>query len=404
MADSSILDRIITQRHVDEMRSFDPVHTITNLFSELTDRERSVLTKRYGVPQGVAPATLEHIGLELNVTRERIRQIARSTTEKVRILAQRDDDVKQLVRTIEHLLRRYGGAVEEFFFINEILTAEGTVIISPAEKTRAEQCLRFLLEEILNDVVGKVAATSELKPLYVLVGSDLTLLKRAAGEFVRVLSEGTTPLTDVALFEKYCQTDFYAAEQSKLVHDPIRFARQFGDVADLDVPVSKAEVHGVLMAYVAAAAPLDRNIFGEWGFSSWPTVRPRRMNDKIYLILKHEGKPLHFTEISARVNAAGFDKKVAKPPSVHNELILDKRFVLVGRGTYALREWGYRPGTVSDVIVAIVKEKGALTREQLVSAVLARRIVKQQTIHLALLNRSLFEKDSDGRYTLVEKK
>jgi hypothetical protein len=104
------------------------------------------------------------------------------------------------------------------------------------------------------------------------------------------------------------------------------------------------------------------------------------------------------------VNAAGFDKKVAKPPSVHNELILDKRFVLVGRGTYALREWGYRPGTVSDVIVAIVKEKGALTREQLVSAVLARRIVKQQTIHLALLNRSLFEKDSDGRYTLVEKK
>jgi len=97
-----------------------------------------------------------------------------------------------------------------------------------------------------------------------------------------------------------------------------------------------------------------------------------------------------------------FDSKVAKAPSVHNELILDKRFVLVGRGLYALREWGYQPGTVVDVVRELLQKEGSMKREQIVRAVLERRMVKKQTIHLALLNSTMFTKDKEGNYHLVQ--
>ena len=125
------------------------------------------------------------------------------------------------------------------------------------------------------------------------------------------------------------------------------------------------------------------------------------MNDKIYLVLKQAGKPLHFREITRLVNETKFDKKSAFAPTVHNELIMDDKYVLVGRGIYALREWGYQPGVVADVVVKILQGGGVpLTREQIVQAVMKVRQVKPATVHLALANKEIFESDDSGRYSL----
>lgn len=48
--------------------------TIKNILSSLDERERFILTKRYGLDDG-DPETLEEIGKELGITRERVRQL-----------------------------------------------------------------------------------------------------------------------------------------------------------------------------------------------------------------------------------------------------------------------------------------------------------------------------------------
>jgi len=137
--------------------------------------------------------------------------------------------------------------------------------------------------------------------------------------------------------------------------------------------------------------------------SSWGSVVPKRMNDKIYLVLKRHGKPMHFNEITKKINEVKFDSRKAYPPTVHNELILNKKYVLVGRGIYALKEWGYQPGVVANVLEQILKdEKEPITREELVKRVLEQRIVKKNTIHLALTNKDRFRKLPDERFTLAE--
>ncbi len=91
------------------------------------------------------------------------------------------------------------------------------------------------------------------------------------------------------------------------------------------------------------------------------------------------------------------------PQTVHNELIKDPRFVLIGRGIYALKEWGYEPGEVKDVITRIIKKAGkSLSKKDIVSRVMEQRMVKENTISQNLSNRKHFSRDSEGKYFVNE--
>jgi hypothetical protein len=152
-----------------------------------------------------------------------------------------------------------------------------------------------------------------------------------------------------------------------------------------------------------SALSVSRNIvrtpFKEWGLRGWPEATPRGVGDKAYIVLKRSGKPLHFSDIAKKANEAGFDQRKAHPQTVHNELIRDPRFVLVGRGLYALKEWGYEPGTVADVIQRILQNEGKpISREELTDRVLKERMVRKNTVLLALQNADRFEKTPDGNY------
>jgi hypothetical protein len=145
------------------------------------------------------------------------------------------------------------------------------------------------------------------------------------------------------------------------------------------------------------------NPYGEYGLISWPTIIPRGVKDKAHLVLAKTAKPLHFREVAAEIDKVGWgNRKKAHPQTVHNELIKDGRFVLVGRGLYALREWGYEPGTVREVLASLLKSsREPLDREEIVRRATEKRLVKPQTILLNLQDRTLFKKTEDGRYTLM---
>jgi hypothetical protein len=157
-----------------------------------------------------------------------------------------------------------------------------------------------------------------------------------------------------------------------------------------------------LKSHIELCRNISQNPFGEWGLMSSPEVSPRGVKDMAYLVFKKEKKPLHFTEVASLINKTVFSDRKAHPQTVHNELIKDPRFVLVGRGTYALSDWGYEPGTVRDVLVSVLKNAGnGLTREEIIKTVQAKRLVKENTILLNLQNRKVFKKTDDQRFILV---
>lgn len=141
-----------------------------------------------------------------------------------------------------------------------------------------------------------------------------------------------------------------------------------------------------------------------WGLIKWPTVNPKNIRDKIYVILAENAKPMHFSEIASMIKGSEFKRKDVTTQAIHNELIKDKRFVLIGRGIYALDSWGYSKGTVSDIITKVLKKAGEpLHRDEIVKRVLKSRQVKETTILLNLQSKPEFKRVAKATYTLAEK-
>ena len=165
--------------------------------------------------------------------------------------------------------------------------------------------------------------------------------------------------------------------------------------------------------YLKLMKNIGINPFGEYGLRSWSKIEPSGTKDRAYLLLSHKKQPLHFKEIAKSLNnrtdiivsplilSRSWFKKV-EVQTVHNELIKDSRFVLIGRGIYALKDWGYKPGKVADVIKDILKEsKRPLTQEEIIKEVQKKRFAKTNTIILNLHNKKIFKKLEDNRYTLA---
>jgi len=161
--------------------------------------------------------------------------------------------------------------------------------------------------------------------------------------------------------------------------------------------LSEKAVH----SYIDASRHIEKNHLGFFGLVSWPEISPRGVKDRAYIIFKKENRPLHFAEVTKLINEFLPSERKAYVQTVHNELIKDQRFVLVGRGLYALTEWGYQAGTVAEIIKEILKQSGPLSREEIVQEVLKKRLVKENTILINLQNRKLFGRDEKGYYFLA---
>ena len=174
-------------------------------------------------------------------------------------------------------------------------------------------------------------------------------------------------------------------------------------------PVSVEVLHDQLNYnhpnHVKALASISKNLAtlkGLWGLTKWPTVNPKNIRDKIYVILGDGGTPMHFNEIASAIKQSDFKRKDVTTQAIHNELIKDSRFVLIGRGIYALREWGFKKGTVADIISDVLKKEGApLHRDEIVKRVLRHRQVKETTILLNLQGKERFTRVAKATYTLA---
>lgn len=381
---NSILDKIISSKQSQELAEFNPSEIMAGLLKILNSKERDVLVRRFGL-LGRPRETLEQIGKSYQVTRERVRQIERGGVKKIKSLDSahpNHSQIRELEDLIARLLEEHGGAMSEEHLLDNVLFNGGDHDLN-------RRNLVFILSELSTDRLNLIKEDEYFERGWKLALLELDLIKELLAEIIRLLEKENKPLLEDNLMELLTnQAPFHERKQKLTL--PLGYN-------ETDLERDKK----IVAAYLNISKQLDKNIFDEWGLSSWRTILPKKINDKIYLILKQEGKPLHFTKISELINQAKFDDKLAYPATVHNELILDPQYILVGRGIYALKEWGYEPGTVSEAIVSLLKKEGALAKEQIIEKILKQRLVSGNTVNLALTNKNLFKKLADGKYSLA---
>lgn len=365
----SILDRVLNRKQSDDIEHFSPLDVLSHLLKILAAREEEILRRRHGL-HAKAPETLEHIGAQYNVTRERIRQIESGAVAKLRRYNDTHHSVHSIIDALTSVLDQHGGVMREDHLLNQLLGNSDDV-------QAARAATLFIMQFLLKDRVKHFSVSETYYPAWQLTTAPVHLVDETIRAVLDILQAHGRPLPVKEVLDQLRKTPFGTEHQYQLT-----------DAA--------------VLSYIGVSTLIAKNPYDEYGLVGWGTIVPRRMSDKIYLVLKKAGKPLHFNDITQLINETKFDHRTAYPPTVHNELILNDRYVLVGRGIYALKEWGYKPGVVADILVSILKrEQRPLTREELVSEVLKQRIVKRNTIHLALTNRKKFTKHTNGTYDLV---
>jgi DNA-directed RNA polymerase delta subunit len=313
------------------------------------DRDREILLRRYGIATGKTQ-TLEQIGQDLGITRERVRQIEKAAMIKIREQFNHDHQLNDVLVAITD---QRGGIIG----------------------------FASLVAEVGND--------DKLKP-------HLSFLVKLNPRF-RFLDRNDRH-SDVLFL-----TDMYKENDVLKLHDElIAITKRHGKPLKFDKIAQKTSGTHKKEALMELATVSNEmsNLESIWGLSVWPEVNPKSIRDKIYLILKKGGRPMHFTEIATRIADLKANPKKVTTQAVHNELIKDGRFVLIGRGIYALGEWGYQAGTVADIIEEVLREQSPLAKAEIISRVLARRQVKTTTITLNLQEKDQFERVEKGMYQL----
>lgn len=338
---------------------FKPKAIVKKLLSGLPERSRIVLESRFGL--GVSPerTTLELIGKRYGITRERVRQIenhALMTLKKSPAFAEADSAFHELERIIDSL----GGIVCEDDLLNFI-----------TKDTSMQNHIYFLL--VLGDPFKYRKEDEEVQRCWYV---DQELARKIEGS-LKSLYGG---LSDDDLIPEGEMID--------------RFIKELQNIND------KHRNQEVLKRWLSISKQIGKNPLGEWGPASSPNVKIKGVRDYAYLAVKKHGSPLHFREVAKLIEK--MFNRAAHIATTHNELIKDERFVLVGRGMYALREWGYTQGVVRDVIREVLRESGPLTRDAIVEKVLKERHVKPGTIVVNLQNQKYFKRGRDARFSVVK--
>ncbi|MGE5392933.1 MAG: HTH domain-containing protein [Candidatus Saccharibacteria bacterium] len=365
---SSILDTIMDSQTQTSLNNFDPASLVSSVLSVLKERDREIVVKRFGL-DGQEVETLEAIGQKYSLTRERVRQIEKDSLSLLK--QKRNRDLAESLELIFNTIIEHGNIMAEEFLMKTVLLGRD---MKDAAKDVA--AVRFLLS--LSDQLEYVKETPTLKQGWSTIGFKMERLNEVVDRFIEILKGSGQVISQEELHERFKRTPYY-----------LEHALELSDK--------------VIKSYLNIAKAIQVNPFGEIGLRDWSEVKPRDVGDKAYLVLKHHGKPEHYSEITKLINEHKFDDRTAFQETVHNELIKDSRFVLIGRGIYALSEWGYKKGVVADVIREVLKESGRpLTRDEIIAQVLKRRLVKRNTILVGLSNRKNFQKVGKDKYTIAE--
>ena len=396
MRDESILNAIISDNQIKDLSNFNVVEAITALLEQLNKREQDVLRRRFGLLDE-AQETLESIGQRHKLTRERIRQIESGGVNKIKKSAELEARLGSLRQIVSQLTEEHGGLMSKNYLFN---------ILSSLSKNQGETNVNyepyfeFILSRLFNEHFDEVNNSKYFDSFYKLKYQNLDHLEATAAELIEEIKNLKKLMVTDELINIVKRLKAYQTNEDKF-KAPDNF--EVKDILNSAMADYNDNIHDnrVVYSLLEAMSDIAKNKYGSWGHRDWRDVNPKTINDKIYLVLKQNGKPMYYGDIAKSISEMGFDGKKVNTATTHNELILDDKYILVGRGLYGLKEWGYKEGTVADVIEQILKDAGEpLTKEEITERVMTQRLVKQTTVNLALMNKDRFERMREGKYRL----
>jgi DNA-directed RNA polymerase delta subunit len=338
--------------------TFKPKQSVKRLLSVLPERAKDVIIKRYGLGTSTTKMTLDAIGKIYGITRERVRQIENYAIQNIR-KSDAYKAEKAIFDELEGLIHTLGGIVVEEDFLGSV-----------SKDTSLQNSVNFIL--VIGDSFKKRKEDEHFK-------HRLHVNEAVARQVEESLKKLYSSLTNEDLLP-----------ESEMIS---KFISHLGEISE------KYKNQEVMKRWLSISKAIGKNAIGEWGVSHSPNVKTKGMRDYAFLVIRKHGSPIHFREVAKQITQVF--KKKAHVATTHNELIKDPRFVLVGRGLYALKEWGYMSGVVRDVIKKIIEKNGPLTKEEIIAKVLKERYVKDNTIMVNLQNQKHFKKDKDGKYSIV---
>ncbi len=338
--------------------TFKPKKVTKKIISELAPRTYDVIMNRFGLTPDGKRKTLEEIGDKYNITRERVRQIEDSALSSIKKSGAYK--AEQLVfEELKQLMHKLGSIVAEHELLPYISKDKATqnhihffLTLGDSFKKHREDDHFHTRWSVDDGMADKVH--DSLKKLY-------------AG----LNDEDLIPETEMI---------------KKFLEHMKDTAEEFRD-------------EEMVKRWLSMSKTVAKNPLGEWGKASSPNIRTRGVKDYAFLVMRRHGSPMHFREVADSISKT-FDKKIHYA-TCHNELIKDPRFVLVGRGMYALSEWGYKKGIAREVIADILKREGPLGKDAIVEKVNKERYFKKNTILVNLANPKYFKKNKSGLYTTV---
>ena len=321
------------------------------------DREKEIISRRFGL--NGPKETLEQIGEMLSITRERVRQLEKAILIRLRVAAEEG-------------------------MIPELAAAEKVIIRNLTEMGRVAK-----LSALADKIYDKHTSATENTGIYFIATFAKSLT---------IVEENDKYNTAIGIAE-YGESAEIRERIDEIVKI-IKTNKQPMTLEELDDKLNYE--HPDYVRAVASVSKLLANLNGFWGLAKWPAVNPKNIRDKIFVILESKKEPMHFSDIANEIARSNFKRKNVTVQAIHNELIKDPRFILIGRGIYALNTWGYKKGTISDIIKSILEKADTpLSREEIVKQVLRVRKVKETTILLNLQNKSLFKKVDKNSYELA---
>lgn len=319
----------------------------------LSDKTRDIFDRRFGVKTG-SPETLESIGKSLGITRERVRQIEEAGFNFIR--KNNKEALENVYAVFADYFNQKGGFKKE------------EIVLEQLGGKKSRPYILFLLT--LGEQFSRVCEKKDFHYFWSAMPDGQAKVKETLAVLVSDMQNIGKPMTRQAFFVDIASKRNLSLEATN--------------------------------SYLEVSKRIQQNREDQLGLADWPEIKPRGVKDKAFLVFKKHGKPLHFTHVAHLIDKLDYNMPNSKktyPQTVHNELIKDGRFVLVGRGTYALAEWGYAPGTIKDVIEKILKEKNEPAhKDEIVEKVLAQRLVAKNTVLMNLNNKKNFEKTHDDKY------
>jgi DNA-directed RNA polymerase specialized sigma24 family protein len=343
-----------------DQRPFPLADRLHTLLAQVDLRRAEVLRLRYGL-EGRPTCKLEEIGRRLGLTRERIRQIEQKAVAKLQHPYRRRL-IAPLVAWLEQALCDADGVLS-------IQAAQATIAAQVGDPTIvSESLIAFVL--LFAPALVQITCLPAIALNRLPYGSHIASIPAVCAALKRALHEARTALTGEELLARVATAS--------------------------DTGARGPVVPGSFVAACLRAHPdIAQNEDGTWKLRR---KAYSRLGD-IIIVLREHGKPLHFTEIAARVNQRLPVDRQARPQSIHAQLGADFQiFARVGPGTFGLAEWGLAPERDSvETAYRILCETGhPLEIDVLIDRVLERWQIQRGSVRIALR--------LDPRFTRVDPK